>query len=110
MLDEATREIMRDLFAAVWLDLRAHERRLSAIAMAPGQHLCLEGDDCANLALLLSGQARVYKLHETGPATQSLDIPVTPTFHSNPRLREKAGGRKRPSWASVAAPEPPWPV
>ncbi len=66
MLNDLTRNRLRDLFAAVAEDLLAREKRLSSVELTPGQHVCLEGDDCGNLALLLSGQARIYKLHETG--------------------------------------------
>ncbi len=34
--------------------------------LEPGQHVCQQGDECANLALVMSGTARIYKLGENG--------------------------------------------
>ncbi len=31
-----------------------------------GQHVCTQGDECAHLALVMSGTARIYKLGESG--------------------------------------------
>ncbi|MCW8825805.1 MAG: Crp/Fnr family transcriptional regulator [Gammaproteobacteria bacterium] len=36
------------------------------VKLPPGQHICLEGNQCSHLALILSGTARVYKLGESG--------------------------------------------
>jgi CRP/FNR family transcriptional regulator len=38
----------------------------SLVSLARAQNLCLEGDRCACLPLVLEGQARVYKLGENG--------------------------------------------
>jgi len=37
-----------------------------SVKLSPGQHICMEGSLCSQLALLLSGTARVYKLGESG--------------------------------------------
>jgi CRP/FNR family transcriptional regulator len=36
------------------------------VALPPGQHICLEGTSCDQLAFILSGTARIYKTGETG--------------------------------------------
>lgn len=36
------------------------------VKLSPGQHICMEGNQCSHLALVLSGTARVYKLGESG--------------------------------------------
>lgn len=38
----------------------------SLISAPKDHHICLEGGDCPNLAMVLSGTARVYKLGENG--------------------------------------------
>lgn len=38
----------------------------SLITVQKDQHICLEGGECPNLALLLNGTARIYKLGENG--------------------------------------------
>jgi len=40
--------------------------RASLISVKKDQHICLEGGECPNLALILEGTGRVYKLGETG--------------------------------------------
>ncbi len=45
------------------------ERFLHAALLArmePGQNVCQQGDECAHLALVMSGTARIYKLGENG--------------------------------------------
>lgn len=36
------------------------------VKLPAGQHICLEGDNCPHLALVLNGTGRVYKLSESG--------------------------------------------
>ncbi|MGB3511481.1 MAG: Crp/Fnr family transcriptional regulator [Microcoleaceae cyanobacterium] len=36
------------------------------ISLSPGQFICLEGDVCNNLPLVISGSVRVYKIGESG--------------------------------------------
>lgn len=36
------------------------------VHLGPGQSVCHQGDECAHLALVMSGTARVYKLGENG--------------------------------------------
>lgn len=38
----------------------------SAVVLERGTNICHEGDHCANLALVIAGSARVYKLAESG--------------------------------------------
>ncbi len=41
-------------------------KHASLITAQKNQHICLEGGECQNLALLLNGTARIYKLGENG--------------------------------------------
>jgi CRP/FNR family transcriptional regulator len=50
-------------------DATTRERFLQNASVAqlqPGQHICNQGDECAHLALVMSGTARIYKLGENG--------------------------------------------
>jgi CRP/FNR family transcriptional regulator len=50
-------------------DSAAREAFLQAatlVRLEPGQHVCTQGDECAHLALVLNGTARIYKLGENG--------------------------------------------
>lgn len=46
---------------------RGQFMQMAAVAhMESGQNICNQGDECAHLALVLSGTARIYKLGESG--------------------------------------------
>ncbi len=50
-------------------DDKMREKFLQSALIAhlePGQHVCQQGDECAHLALVMSGTARIYKLGESG--------------------------------------------
>lgn len=40
--------------------------QVKIISLDQGQFICLEGDDCQHLPLIISGQVRVYKIGESG--------------------------------------------
>lgn len=41
-------------------------RQVQHISLSPGQFVCLEGDVCHHLPLVISGSVRVYKIAESG--------------------------------------------
>ncbi len=41
-------------------------QQATMVNLEPGQSVCNQGDECAHLALVISGSARVYKLGESG--------------------------------------------
>lgn len=62
-----------DVFCQAFPQLAKDKQFLSTISntsneinLPEGQHICLEGDQCTMLALVLEGTGRVYKLGESG--------------------------------------------